>query len=373
MRWLALAVGSLSLVACITPEAAITTCGAVQLDHPLIVMEQDPARASGLGRVDEGGCFLEIPDASLSGDGVLAAAGARIFFVDRQQGVLDPIDTKTLGLSGDPIAAFAVGKDPAEPNPHGLDVDADGQLWIARFGMASLAVVDPAGKLVAAIDLSDLDPDDGVPDMEAVHVDGDRVHVAVELLEFNADGAGLVRPRGPGKIVTIDRVTRARTGTFTLAGQNPFGPFAPMDAAGSRFAIATPGRIFATDAQDGIDVVDFAQGTATQLISESELGGSVTEVVIAGPTEGYAIVAGDGEASPTSLVRFNPQTGKRTKILDAATRFLHSGLAIDGGLVLVGDHTLEGGGILAFDRETQASRGRIAAHRLPPWSLHTIP
>ena len=370
MRALSLAVVSISILGCVTPEGAITTCGSVRLDHPLLVLEQRPGIASGLGRVDEGGCFLEIPDASLSGDGVLAAAGERVFFVDRQQGVLDPIDPETLGLAGDPIATFAAGQDPGAANPHGLDVDAAGQLWIARFGLGSLAVVDPAGKLAATVDLSDLDPD-GVPDMEAVHVDGDRVHVALELLEFNADAMGHALPRGPGMIVTIDRATRARTGMFALAGRNPFGPFAPMDAAGTRFAIATPGRIFATDAPDGIDVVDFAQGTAEQLISEIELGGSATEVIVAGPTEAYAIVAGDGEKSPTLLVRFNPSTGTRTHVLDTATRFLHSGLALDGGLVLVGDHTIDTGGILAFDRATQAASGRITAHRLPPWSLHT--
>ena len=373
MRALGLAVLSLSLLACVTPEAAITTCGSVRLDHPLLVLEQDPKSGSGLGRVDEGGCFLEIPDVSLSGNGILASAGARSFFVDQQQGVLDPIDATTLGLSGDPIAAFAPGKDPAEPNPHGVDVDVDGNLWIARYGMSSLAVVDPAGKIAGTVELSDLDPD-GVPDMEAVHVDGDRVHVAIERLEFNADGNGLVLPRGPGMIVTLDRVTHKRIGTFLLAGRNPFGRFVPMDAAGARFAIATPGRLFVTDLEDGIDVVDFATGTATQLISEAALGGTVSEVLIAGPTEGYAIVLGDGEKSPTSLVRFDPSNGTRTSVLDAATLFLHAGLAIDGGLVLVGDHTLKGGAaILAFDRATGAASGRITAHRLPPWSLHTTP
>jgi hypothetical protein len=306
MRAEALAVGSLLLVGCVTPEGAITTCGSVRLEKPLIVLEQKPGEASGLGRIDEGGCFLEIPDASLSGDGILAGAGERLFFVDRMQGVLDPIDPTSLGLAGDPIAAFATGENPAEPNPHGVDVDADGQLWIARFGMASLAVIDRAGKLAATVDLSKLDPDDGVPDMEAVHVDGDRVHVALELLDFRSDPDNLVLPRGPGLIVTLDRKSHARTGKFALAGRNPFGGFVPMDAAGSRFAIATPGRIFATDPQDGIDVVDFAQASATQLISEVELGGSATEVVVAGPTEAYAIVAGDGQTSQTSLVRFDP-------------------------------------------------------------------
>lgn len=372
MRALALAVlsFSLSLGGCVTPAGPVTTCGTVRLAHPLIVLEQAFGSASGLGRIDEGGCFLEIPDASLSGTGILAGAGERLFFVDQTQGVLDPIDTRTLGLAGDPVAVFAPGQEPSEPNPHGVDVDADGQLWVARFGMGSLAVIDPAGKITATVDLSDLDPD-GQPDMEAVHVEGDRVHVALELLEFNADDSGLVLARGPGKIVSLDRKSRARVGSFDLAGRNPFGAFAPMDAAGSRFAIATPGRIYATDAEDGIDVVDFAQGSARQLISESELGGSATEVVIAGPTEAYAIVAGDGLESPTSLVRFDPSTGNRFSIVSAANRFLHTGVAIDGDLVLVGDHTLEGAGILAFDRATLEPRGRVTAHRLPPWALHT--
>ncbi len=374
MRALALAVlsfsSSLSLGGCVTPAGSVTTCGTVQLERPLIVLEQAFGTASGLGRVDEGGCFLEIPDASLSGTGILVEAGERLFFVDQAQGVLDPIDTKTLGLAGSPVAVFAPGQEPSEPNPHGVDVDADGQLWVARFGMGSLAVIDPSGKIAATVDLSDLDPD-GQPDMEAVHVEGDRVHVALELLEFNADESGLVVPRGPGKIVSLDRESRARVGSFALAGRNPFGSFVAMDAAGSRFAIATPGRIYATDPEDGIDVVDFTQGSARQLISETELGGSATEVVIAGPTEAYAIVAGDGVESPTSLVRFDPSMGKRVSIVSAAARFLHTGLAINGGLVLVGDHTIEGAGILAFDRMTLEASGRITAHRLPPWALHT--
>jgi hypothetical protein len=174
-------------------------------------------------------------------------------------------------------------------------------------------------------------------------------------------------------IVTLDRATHARTGTFLLAGRNPFGRFVPMDATGSRFAIATSGRSFFTDPEDGIDVVDFAAGTAKQLISETELRGTVGELVVASPTEAYAIVLGDGEKSPTSLVRFDPSNGTRTQVLDAAPLFLHAGLALDGELVLVGDHTVEGAGILAFDRATGASRGRITAHRLPPWSLHTTP
>lgn len=370
MRGLALAMLSFSLAGCVTPAGPITTCGEVQLERPLLVLEQHFGEASGLGRVDEGGCFLEVPDASLSGAGIFAAAGKRLFFVDQTQGVLDPIDTKTLGLAGNPVSVFAPGQEPSEPNPHGVDVDADGQLWVARFGMGSLAVIAPSGEIAATVDLSDLDPD-GLPEMEAVHVEGSRVHVALELLEFNADDSGLVLARGPGKIVTLDRASRARVGSFDLAGRNPFGSFAPMDAAGSRFAIATPGRIYATDPEDGIDVVDFAQGAARQLISESELGGSATEVILAGPTEGYAIVAGDGTKSPTSLVRFDPSTGKRDAVLAEATEFLHTGLAIDGGLVLVGDHSAEGAGILAFDRATRAPAGRITARRLPPWSLHT--
>jgi hypothetical protein len=369
MRALALAAVSISLFSCVTPASSITTCGALRLERPVVVLEQRPGSASGLGRVDEGGCFLEIPDASLSGTGIFAEAGGRLFFVDQEKGVLDPIDRTTLELAGHPLAVFADGEAPSAPNPHGLDIDADGRLWIARYGMGSLAVLDPSGKLGATVDLSDLDPD-GKPEMEAVHVDGDRVHVALELLDFSTNPAP---PRGPGVIVSLDRATRARVGTIALAGRNPFGGFAPMDAAGRRFAIATPGSFYATDPGDGIDLVDFAAGTATQLISEVELGGSATEVLIAGPTEAYAIVAGDSQANPTSLVRFDPSTGKRVAVLTRAPGFANAGLALNGGLVLVGDHTGENAGIVAFDRASRTESGRITAHRLPPWSLHTAP
>ncbi len=117
MRGPALATLSLSLclAGCVTPAGSITTCGAVQLDHPLVVLEQHFGEASGLGRVDEGGCFLEVPDASLSGTGIFAAAGERLFFVDQTQGVLDPIDTKTLGLAGIPSRCSRRGKSPRSP------------------------------------------------------------------------------------------------------------------------------------------------------------------------------------------------------------------------------------------------------------------
>lgn len=369
MRASTLAVVSLSLSSCVTPASSITTCGTLRLERPLIVLEQKPTSASGLGRVDEGGCFLEIPDASLSGTGIFAEAGGRLFFVDQEKGVLVPIDQTTLRLEGSPLAVFAAGEEPSAPNPHGVDVDADGRLWIARYSMNSLAMLEPSGKLGATVDLSDLDPD-GQPEMEAVHVEGDRVHVALELLDFSTNPA---TPRGPGMIVSLDRKTRARVGKFALAGRNPFGRFAPMDAVGSRFAIATPGSFYATDPGDGIDLVDFAAGAAKQLISEVELGGSATEVIIAGPTEAYAIVAGDSEENPTSLVRFDPSTGKRVAVLSTASVFANAGLAINGGLVLVGDHTAEGAGIVAFDRASGEESGRITAHRLPPWSLHTVP
>ena len=373
MRDLPLAAASLSLsisiAGCVTPVGPSTTCGALQLERPLIVLEQQPGSVSGLGRVDEAGCFLEIPDASFSGTGIFAEAGGRLFFIDQEKGVLAPIDRATLALAGAPLAAYAPGEEPSDPNPHGVDVDADGRLWIARYSLGSLAIVEPSGELGATVDLSDLDPD-GQPEMEAVHVDGDRVHVALELLDFSTNP---VTPRGPGVVVSLDRITRARLGTIALAGRNPFGPFAPMDAAGSRFAIATPGSFYATDPGDGIDVVDFAAGTAKQLISEVELGGSATEVIIAGPAEAYAIVAGDSEKNATSLVRFDPSTGKRVAVLSQASVFANAGLTLNGGLVLVGDHTVEGAGIVAFARDSLAARGRITAHGLPPWSLHTAP
>jgi hypothetical protein len=372
MRASPLAVPCLLLAAgCNEPAPPITTCGSLRLDRPVFVVEEHASLASGLGLIDAGGCFHEVPDASLSGDGLLARAAGRTFFIDRQQGVLDEIDTSAIRLVGKPIAAYGAGEEPDSPNPYDVDIDAAGRLWIARNGLGSAVVRNADGSIASTIDLSDLDPD-AKPDMDAVRVAGDRVYIALQLLDYTQGSP--VPARRAGIVAVIDDAPPfKRVKTIDLAGRNPFGPFVTLDA--NRVIIPTPGFIGHVDATDGIDVLDLPSGTAKQLISETELGGSPVEVVVAGPTEAYAIVAGPDPDNPTSVVRFDPSQGKRVGPPVAETDtggFDFVGLAVDGDLVLFGDRNTARSAILAVDRNGGGPKGSFTAHRLPPWALLTL-
>jgi len=361
---------SLALVACADDEDS-PTCSGVKLDRPVLVLESD-YQASGLGRIDEDGCFTEVADLALGTDPRLSDAHGRPFVSVRDQGVLHEIDRNELRIVNT-VSAFADGE--PQPNPWDVDVDTDGRLWVARYDVSSVAVIGPDGSLESTVDLSKWADADGNPDMSAVRVVGDRVFVALEHL-LN-DENHVYAQTGPGTVVVIDVAPpHAVVSSFALPGRNPFSRLVPVpDEGEDAVLVALPGDNDQDDAGDGIAMTHLATGDGALIASEVDLGGSALETVIAprdGPGGGevYAIVEGPVPGkNPTRVLAFDVATGAVTRTFAGAPAFVHAGLAVVGGYLLVGDRTPGAATIHVFDRASGKEVGALAPRRLPPVSL----
>ena len=374
---------ALTLGACSSPSAAVDTCGHEDPAQPVLVLERGDQTAA-LARLS-GGCFTETgADPILGSDQNLLAAHGKPFVGVNDTGTLLALDVSTLQVT----KTFSVYPDhPPQPSApahgiYGVDVDAaTGNLWVSRNDVPEVAVMAPGGSLAGTVDLGSLDPE-GYADMNGILLVGARAYVALGFLT-HAGGDGITSDlaRRAGMIAIIDVASRTIVGHVDLVGHNPVHDLIPIDATGEKIIVATPGQHDAIDASDGIDLVDLTAGTATQLISETALGGSVDEVVWAGPTEAYAIVLGpQATINPTSVVAFNPQTGKVHTLAQApwftdpanGQGYVHVGLALDGDVLLVGDHDEDAPAILVFSRATGEQLAPIPPSVEAPWGLLTV-
>jgi hypothetical protein len=318
-----------ALAACGTTPAA-PPAGACGPRDALVVVSDYTSSGVGAIALDGGGGADLSTGALLGKDPALATSRGRAFYVAREEGQVLELDPRC----GRPTAQYGVN-DPARAgstNPQDVAVGPDGALWVPRFNVPSIAIVE-GGKLSGTIDLSSFD-DDGNPQASAIATFGTSAFVALERL----DDPQLLSTR-PSWIVEIDLATRAVLGTTPLAGRNPFGT---MNVDGDVFWLAEPGN-FDVAGEPGAGVERFdPKSKATRLVVlEADLGGSVVEVAVSGRC-GAAIVADARKGiNATSLAAFDATTGAvvaRTilgpsETFDAGLR----GLAWTGASLLVGD------------------------------------
>jgi hypothetical protein len=380
MRRIALAAAIVPLVAgCASTPADVETCGLASLPDPVLVLERsEDDQTAALGRY-AGGCLDESqPDPVLGQDQFLlqAQATGKAYVAVNTDGSLRAIAEGGITIT----KTFDVYPIPTTSGrPHGIygvDIDDGGDLWVSRLDVPSVLVLSPAGAPVTAVDLSALDPD-GNPDMNGILVQDGKAFVALEFLQDGDGGVAGDTAKQPGAVAVIDVASHELTGQIQLPGHNPVQRFVPTGSP-SVFLMAMPGQHNAVEGDDGIDSIDLAKGTATQVISEEALDGSVDNVVWASPTEAYAIVLGAVPyVNPTSVVQFDPSRGVVTRTLAQAPYFTNKdleayvfvGLALDGPNVLVADQTSTDPRIRVFPRMGGAELPSIATKVLPPVSL----
>jgi hypothetical protein len=361
-------------VGCVSPETSSTTCAGLALEQRLVLLEGDLRTTSGLGAIGRDGCLTEVAGGlALGGDTSLAAAGGRVFVLDRDAGLVHEIDPVALRILRT-YPARAPGEE--RSNPQGVAMDAESRLWVTRFDHPTLAILSGADSgvdRVETLDVGAFADADGLPEMSAIRIEAGRAYVALQQLDSKAPTA-IYPPAGPGTVLSIATGDPSDIQPIQLTGSNPFGRFAAAPYDPLLLAVSTPGLFDAISAEDGIDLVDMEAGAARQLVGEPELGGSATEVVLAAQDEAYAIVAGpEAGVNPTRVLAFNPETGEVTRTLVEASGYYHWGLAIAGKLLFVGDRTPGSARILFFDRSTGALAGEIAAQQMAPASILPLP
>ncbi|MDI1449442.1 hypothetical protein [Polyangium sp. 6x1] len=379
-----LGAGITLLAGCSEPAGAARTCSGVALDGALLMLATN-LQASGLGRIDEAGCLTEIPDIALGVDPLLSSGFGGPFVCVRDQGLVRGVDPDSLALTrtwvafGESETTFELatgGKAGGPHNPHDADLDAEGRLWVARYEQPGVAVIEPDGSFDGVVDLSMFADVDGLPEIEALRVVGDRAFVAVQRLDRRT-----WKPAENGALVEIDVASRSVVGSVDLGGKNPFGRMRPVpwDPAGRTLVLAMPGDFYAIDDGHAAAIVDLDTLSVTGIAEESAVGGSIAEVELAAPDEAYAIVAGTGLENATRLVRFDP-SGKTEPIVLADTReggqggnYDYWGLAVVGRHVLLGDKAYGAPAIHIFERASGREVGALVPERLPPVSLLPLP
>lgn len=254
-------------------------------------------------------------DGVASTDPVVRYIDGKIYIVNRfGADNVTVIDAATMTLDGQ----ISTG---AGTNPQ--DVAAvDGTLYVAALGAPGVLVTS-LGQPDAPeiIDLSSLDPEDGIPNCMSIHygeseaggMNRRMLFVACAILD---DDSEFLTPRGPGKVAVIDQETHQLLDVLELDNQNPTGLF--RAGPESRLYIATvpnygdltEGCVEAIHAV----AVPLHQGCA---IDNAALGGYASGMTVAGDgtfhvavTEGFdpddfgalgSLVEVDAQGEVTSL------------------------------------------------------------------------
>jgi len=289
----------------------------------------------------------------LGSDPQLTVSSGRAFFLARDVSTIFEIDP----TCGTPKARFAVTASTGERgNPHDVAVAPDGALFVPLWDRPSVVIVRD-GRIAETIDLSPFD-DDGNPQAEAIRIvdvgGAAKAFVALERLDDSSKPKFL--STRPSQMLRIDVATRKVEGTIELAGRNPFNTMAEKDGV---LFMAEPGNFdIAGEPFAGIERFDTKTSETRMLVSEEALGGSVTQVAVTDHC-GVAIVAGPvRDVNPTSLVSFDPDTGRviasaALPLFGPTAGFDLQGLTWRGDTLYLGDRRAAGTGypVHVFERE----------------------
>lgn len=283
------------------------------------------------------------------GDSVAVESGGRIVIIERTLGAVTVL-ANDLSIERN----FSVADDGGvAPNPHDFAFVSDTKAYVTRFAQGTLAIVDPSnGTVTGTIDLASHD-DDGVPDMDAVVVDGDRAFVSLERLDET------FAPRADSELVVVDTGSDEVSDTLVLPLDNPTGRFR-RDADG-RLAIACVGAYGAADG--GIVSLGSDGMTPQVLVTEETLGGDVGAFAILDDTHGYAIVAID---FVTHLVPFDPSTGTAGAAIVDSEGYDLSDLDVVGDMLVVADAAATAPGLRSFSLDGEEATTTPVSVGLPP-------
>jgi DNA-binding beta-propeller fold protein YncE len=181
--------------------------------------------------------------------------------------------------------------------------------------------------------------------MDQAVVIGGRLFVTLQRL----DRRNFFRPTEKSVIAVVDVATDAVVGSIDLTGTNPFAESAGLapDPATGKIVLTEVGE-FGTVGDGGLERIDPATLAAEGFfVTELDLGGNVSDVVIVDDHHAYAILL-DASARST-VVRFDPTTRQIVKTLAAADEFLVDiALGPDGQTLYLTDRTLKRPGVRRF-------------------------
>ncbi len=215
---------------------------------------------------------------------------------------------------------FSVG---AGTNAQDIAVVSRDRAYVARYSSSTMTVINPdTGDLLDEIDLSPWADEDGLAEPGwGVEHDG-KIFVAIQRLKD-------FQPTDYSAILVMNSMSGKTIKEVRLAAKDPMSKlrYAPAEKA---FVIGEVGVMGALDG--GVELLYTDDlSTSGLMITEQELGGDIIDVVILSESKGFAIVSKtrDDFSASTSVVSFDPGTGKRLSVLAHSDEFDHSFLELD--------------------------------------------
>lgn len=241
--------------------------------------------------------------------------------------VLDAMDLRT------PLTQFSVGNG---ANPHDIEIVAPDKAYVTRYETASLLIVNPQdGAELGEIDLSAFADADGLPEVSQIVRVGDLLYLSCQRLDRNG-GWGpvdvsylIVVDLATDTLVDVDPDAEGVQG-IALSIANPNS----MVAVGEQIAVGVVANF--GDRAGGVEIVDTATNRSLGLaVSEEDLGGDITSMVLVDQNRGYAVVADENFAN--SVRPFELSSGAVGAPLENISGGFIPSLAVDGDRLIVAD------------------------------------
>ena len=241
--------------------------------------------------------------------------------------VLDAMDLRT------PLTQFSVGNG---TNPHDIEIVAPDKAYVTRYDAASLLIVNPQdGAELGEIDLSAFADADGLPEVSQIVRVGDRLYLSCQRLDRNG-GWGpvdvsylIVVDLATDTLVDVDPDAEGVQG-IALSVANPNS----MAVVGEQIAVGVVVNF--GDRAGGVEIVDTATNRSLGLaVSEEDLGGDITSMILVDQNRGYAVVADENFAN--SVQSFDLSSGTVGEPLEDISGGFIPSLAVDGERLIVAD------------------------------------
>ena len=278
--------------------------------------------------------------------------------------VLDETDLRT------PVTQFSVGNG---TNPHDIEIVAPDRAYVTRYDAASLLIVDPRdGTQLGEIDLGAFADGDGLPEVSGIVRVGDRLYLSCQRLDRNG-GWGpvdvsylIVVDLATDTLVDVDPDTEGVQG-IALSAANPNS----LAVIGERIAVGVVVNF--GDRSGGVEIVDTASSRSLGLaVSEEDLGGDITSMVLVDGERGYAVVADENFAN--SVRPFDLSSGAVGEPLENISGGFIPHLAVDGGRLIVADRGSwddpDAAGLKLYDAAAGAFLAGPVNTGLPP--MHVV-
>jgi hypothetical protein len=212
-------------------------------------------------------------------------------------------------------------------NPHDI-AGWGGKAYATLYEGSELLVLDAGvlagglengcrGLVLGRIDLAALADADGLPEMDQMAVVGDRLFVSLQMLEHEE----FFSPAANGRIAVIDPGLDTLVGSIELELENPFLETKGLlfDRASGLLYLGGPGRIFVDQEDGGIEVVDPVAGRSLGIVMDGKaLGGDLFDLVVAGSSRAYGIVAGADARNRVVEIDLAARTVKEPALLSSS-------------------------------------------------------